>query len=245
MTPRRLHLSAGPGRTATEVQREVAAYRAFMRREHSDNPNFPLFQSDYLFVQLPGKPIFLGRVVHDCCMDDAISPDITFTVGEYAHIAQDRVSGLVGYFTKKPNVSYDPHDKRKGGVFVRHIKMTRDNVVGYNVQTWVDRALLAERAADELEPQVYSQNTHANTHAHSHPRLTQYSPLRIVCGWRGDRCRRCKRRGPSVLYRHVYRRHIARNMEWPKKPLQPRRRWRRRLIVTTMYHLPFQMGTRE
>lgn len=60
--------------------------------------------------------------------------------------------GFFGTFTKKLNAAYDPHDKRKGGKFIRHSHISRNEVVLCNVSTWVDRQLLAERAADELEP---------------------------------------------------------------------------------------------
>jgi hypothetical protein len=82
----------GPGRTGTEVERETAAYRAYIRREHGNGRHPPVFQGDYLFVQLQGKPIFLARVVHDCFMDDALSADISFTIGEYEHKPQERVT---------------------------------------------------------------------------------------------------------------------------------------------------------
>ena len=79
--------SVGPGRTNAEVQRETEAYRAYMRGQHTVGP-YPVFQSDYMFMQLPGKPIFLGRIVNDCFMDDAIDAEISFTIGEYTHIQQ-------------------------------------------------------------------------------------------------------------------------------------------------------------
>lgn len=143
----------GYGRTQTEVEREVRAYRAALRRSSVAAKNPPVFQGDYLFVQLPSKPVFLARVVHDCCLDDAISPSLTFTVCEYAHTPQQGMTGFFGTFTKKVNESWDPLDKRKGGKFVRIQNITRNDIVAYDVMTKVDRQLLAERAADELPPQ--------------------------------------------------------------------------------------------
>lgn len=102
----------GPGRTATEVQRETAGYRAYVRETHGDCANPPIFQGDYLFVQLPSKPIFLARVVNHCIIDDALASDISIAIGEYSHEPQSRVPGFFGTFSKKPNESYDPKDKR-------------------------------------------------------------------------------------------------------------------------------------
>ena len=143
----------GPGRSGTEVQREVHAYRQYLRRVNHKADVQPIFQSDYLFVQLPGTDVFLARVVHDCCIDDALSPSLTFTIGEYIHEPQNRVPGFFGTFTKKPNAAHNPLDKRTGGKFVRHANITRDLILVIGVQVWVDRKLLAERAADEAEPQ--------------------------------------------------------------------------------------------
>lgn len=69
------------------------------------------------------------------------------------HIPQAGVPGLLGTFTKKTNVAYNPHDTRSGPKFVRHTQITRSEVVMYDVRTWVDRELLAVRAAAELPPE--------------------------------------------------------------------------------------------
>ena len=143
----------GPGRTNAEVRRETIAYRSFIRRMSGGGATVvPVFQGDYVFVQLPSKPIFLSRIVNSCNIDDAISETIMFTIGEYSHDVQPGVAGFFGTFTKTLNTAYDPQDKRAGGKFIRHTNITRREVVVYNVQTWVDRKLLAERAADERGP---------------------------------------------------------------------------------------------
>jgi hypothetical protein len=118
----------GADRTPAEREREKEAYKVCVRRMTPRGRNFAVFQGDYLFVKLPSKPLFLARVVHDCCIDDAIAPEITFTIGAYEHIPQERVEGLLGTFTKKPNEAYNPHDKTLGGKFVRHANITRDEV---------------------------------------------------------------------------------------------------------------------
>lgn len=143
----------GFGRTSTEVQRETRAYRAAIRRQHLAVEFPAVFQGDYLFIQLPSKPIFLARVVHDCCIDDAISPSITFTIGEYVHTPQEGVPGFFGTFTKKENSAYDPNDRRMGGKFVRLQNITRHEVVLYDVATWTDREMIRDRAAQELPPE--------------------------------------------------------------------------------------------
>lgn len=89
----------GPGRTATEVQRETEGYRAYVRQRHGERANPPVFQGDYIFVQLPSKPIFLARVVGHCIIDDALANDISITIGEYSHEPQQRVPGFFGWFS--------------------------------------------------------------------------------------------------------------------------------------------------
>ncbi|KAL3933798.1 MAG: hypothetical protein SGPRY_000125 [Prymnesium sp.] len=144
----------GPGRTTAEVERELRGYQAWMRRNRDDArvECTPVFQGDYLIMTLPTSPLFLARVVHNCCIDDATNPELTFTAAEYLHTPQQHVTGLFGVFTKKKNTVYNPCDKRTGGKFVRHSNIPRDAILVYNVDTWVDRVLLAQIAADHSEP---------------------------------------------------------------------------------------------
>lgn len=73
----------GCGRSSTEVQRELQAYRAWQHRIAPPDCELPaVFMSDYLFVQLPFKPLMLMRVVHDCNIDEATSPHLSFTAGQ-------------------------------------------------------------------------------------------------------------------------------------------------------------------
>lgn len=144
----------GPGRTATEVQRELRGYQAWLRKTWDPSQgNFPVFQRDYLFIQLPSTPLFLARVTHDCCLDDATSPTLKFSVSEYVHVPQARVGGFFGTFTKKKNMAYNAKDKRTGGQYVKHSFITREHIVVYDVQTFVSRTMLAQNAADEKEPE--------------------------------------------------------------------------------------------
>lgn len=49
----------GMGRSSADVQRELAGHRGYIRRTAGTGLT-PIFQSDYLFVQLPSKPIILA-----------------------------------------------------------------------------------------------------------------------------------------------------------------------------------------
>lgn len=144
----------GFGRTSAEVHREMRAYRAALRRKHAADEYAPVFQGDYLFVQLPSKPVCLARVVHDCCIDDALSPTITFKVSEYTHTPQAGVTGFFGTFTKKVNEYHNPQDpKRTGPKFVRIQHISRHEIVVYDVQTWLDKELIRQMALDESPPE--------------------------------------------------------------------------------------------
>ena len=73
------------------------------------------------------------------------------------------MNGFVGTFTKRDNLNFNKHDKRTGGKYIRHTNMTRGEIVLYNVRTWVDRKLLAERAADKLPPQVHMPTSYSHS----------------------------------------------------------------------------------
>ena len=143
----------GPGRTETEVQRETHGYRQYVRRLNINGATPAVFQKDYVFVQLASCPVFLARVVGNAYIDESTNERISIKVGEYDHKPQPRVQGFFGTFTKKPNAAYNANDKRTGGKFVRHANITRDEIVLYDVKTYVDRELMAQNAADEAEPE--------------------------------------------------------------------------------------------
>lgn len=72
--------------------------------------------------------------------------------GEYTHTSERGFAGFLGAFSRTANAAYDEHDRRKGGMFVRHHELSRAEIIVYNVQTWIDRDLAAQRAADAAAP---------------------------------------------------------------------------------------------
>ena len=125
----------GHGRSAADVQEDLRKYQARVR--HADNLHTPIFQADYIFLRTSAGAVALHRVVHGACLHDATSLHITFTATEYIHAPQAGHAGFWGHFTPKPNLAYDPHDRAKGGMFVRHTQVQRAAVVVYNVITFV------------------------------------------------------------------------------------------------------------
>ena len=126
----------GPGRTAAEVAREVAEYRARIRDEDSSHP--PLFQADFVFAIPPGGSLGLHRVAHGACLYRSTAAEIAFTTVEYQHHSQEGFDGFWGTFTQQTNSRYDPKDRKTGGKFVRHQEMTRREVKLYDVRTFLD-----------------------------------------------------------------------------------------------------------
>eukprot|EP00965_Chrysotila_dentata_P164672 5436739-Pleurochrysis_carterae.AAC.1 len=51
----------GLGRSSADVQRELRAHQARVRRDAEDTPYPAVFQADYLFVQLPNRELELHR----------------------------------------------------------------------------------------------------------------------------------------------------------------------------------------
>ena len=128
-----------PGhRTRADVQNETAAYRQTMRQDDSSLP--PIFLSDYILVQLPGRPLALHQVCNGALLEQATAEKMTFTTVEYAHSPQQGVPGLWGTFSKLENTSYNPLDKKSGTKFVRHSAIGRSHVVVYDVQVFVNSA---------------------------------------------------------------------------------------------------------
>eukprot|EP00965_Chrysotila_dentata_P157677 5208466-Pleurochrysis_carterae.AAC.1 len=79
----------GPGRPAAQVQHELRFHQCRVR-DDAKNTNTPaVFQTDYLFLQLPGRSIELHRVVNALVIDDAIAPVLSFSTAEYVHIPQE------------------------------------------------------------------------------------------------------------------------------------------------------------
>ena len=128
--------TTGHGRTAATVRRELAEYQDRVRREPQCDLPPAVFNSRFLFVQLaPTLPIQLHRVSHGACITDARSADIKVTTTEYEHKPQPGVQGFFGTFTPKANPDYDPRDRRKGPMYLRHQDVDRSQIKVYDVQT--------------------------------------------------------------------------------------------------------------
>ena len=126
----------GHGRSAGEVSREAQAYREAARANATGVA--PTFQSDYILVQLPGSALALHQVCNGALLERATAKDQCFTTVEYVHNPQPGVSGFFGTFEKKLNPTFNAMDPKSGTKFVRHSGITRERIVVYNVQTWLD-----------------------------------------------------------------------------------------------------------
>mmetsp|Transcript_29047 Transcript_29047/g.66744 ORF Transcript_29047/g.66744 Transcript_29047/m.66744 type:complete len:400 (-) Transcript_29047:178-1377(-) len=111
-----------------------------VRREHTVGCT-PVFQSDYLFVQMPGMPLKLHQVCNGLFMQMASEEDISFTTVEYTHTPQQDVPGLWGTFTKTVNQHFDPQDSKSGTKFVRHNGVVREYIIVFDVKVWVDKSV--------------------------------------------------------------------------------------------------------
>ena len=123
----------GYGRTMHTVDVETAEYRQHVREGGSTGP-VPVFQSDFLFVQLQGVPLALHTVCNGALLEAAEEEDLTFTTAEYVHSPNPDTPGFWGTFSKKENSRYDPKDAKSGLKFTRHNGVERKSIVVYNVQ---------------------------------------------------------------------------------------------------------------
>ena len=121
----------GPGRTAAQIQAEVATYKARMRAMS----NVALFQADFLFVKY-NTEVLLCRVAHGACLFLALEEDIAITCLAYEHHAQPGHAGFWGTFTKKKNPAYNPADSKCGTQFVRLPNVSRDEILVYDVHVF-------------------------------------------------------------------------------------------------------------
>ena len=121
----------GHGRTAADVRRELLAWQAHMRKEYHNQ--HPVFQADYVFVQLPCQSLKLHRIASGLFMEDALKPDLHFQTSEYFQVCSP-VGGFWGEFTVARNKNHDPANKKSGGKFVRHNEVIRDHIRLYNVE---------------------------------------------------------------------------------------------------------------
>lgn len=69
---------------SAEVTRETVEYREHAR-QHATTGFTPVFQSDYLFVQIPGMPVMLHQVCNGLFLQMAAEEDISCTTVEYTH----------------------------------------------------------------------------------------------------------------------------------------------------------------
>ena len=119
------------------MRRELAEYQDRVRNDPQCDLPPAVFNATFLFVQLaPTLPIQLHCVSHNACITDARSgTDIKVTTTEYEHTPQPGVQGFFGTFTPKANPDYDPRDRRKGPMFLRHQDVDRSQIKVYDVQT--------------------------------------------------------------------------------------------------------------
>ena len=124
----------GPGHTEAERAAELKQYKAYMRGLQARKYE-ALFQADYVFLRLPSKPLSLHRVCSGLFIEDSIAPDITFQSLAYSLLpaTEQTASGFWGLFEAEDNQMYDPNDKRKGTIFVRHGEVDRSHILLYNV----------------------------------------------------------------------------------------------------------------
>lgn len=137
----------GHGRTVVVRDREMAEYRQELRAANAmaSNTTTPIFQADFLLVQLPGRPIALHTVSNGVMLHSATDPEVVFTTLEYDHTPQPGVPGLWGTFKKKENPAYNPKDVKSGAKYVRHYNVSRQWVVVCNVMVSQDTEAKALR----------------------------------------------------------------------------------------------------
>lgn len=134
----------GAHRSAATVRNELRAHQATLR-QHSAIP--AIFQADYLFVNVCGKGVRLGRVTRAPYGGSLDTKDVV-DVTEYEHTPQPGVAGFFGTFKPLHNAEYDAHT-RGSLAYVRHRDVKREDVVVFNVQVF-------GRAASDLRVSLES-----------------------------------------------------------------------------------------
>ncbi|KAL3920092.1 MAG: hypothetical protein SGPRY_005382, partial [Prymnesium sp.] len=126
--------------------REAAEYRAAIRQSALESGGIqPIFQADFLLVQLPGAPLALHTVCNATFLQSACDEEMSLTTVAYEHTPQLGVAGLWGTFKKIENAKYDAKDAKSGSKFVRHHNVTREHVVLPAVKVWLDKSAKALR----------------------------------------------------------------------------------------------------
>lgn len=91
-----------------------------------------MFLSDFIFFNVEGKGVHLGRVAH-APFGGAVQASDTVDVTEHQHMPQQGVSGFFGTFKPMENVHFNK--QVRGSLrFVRHRDVPRKDVVVFNVQ---------------------------------------------------------------------------------------------------------------
>ena len=134
----------GVDRTTADVQRETSVYRQ-QQRASATSAFEPIFQGDYVLVQLAGAALALQQVCNGVFLQQADEEHMCFTTVEYTHTPEVGVHGLWGSFHKTANINYDPKDPKSGAKFARHHSIGRDSITVYNVQVWVDTSFTPKR----------------------------------------------------------------------------------------------------
>lgn len=125
----------GPGRSSNTVRHEREAYQEHVRAQAGASGGMEaIFQADFIFVQLPNKPVQLHRVAHGLFIQDALEAELSFTTAEYTHIPQEDIPGLWGVFEPAENPTYDARDKKTGTKFARHQNVGREVILVYDVK---------------------------------------------------------------------------------------------------------------
>lgn len=146
----------GLNRTSATVRAELRRYNDSIRESAAIKP---LFLSDHIFFNVPGKGVQLGRIAH-APYGGALRESDTVDVTEYEHRPQAGVSGFFGTFLPLKNVNFNK--ETKGSLrFVRHRDVNRKNIVVFNVKMLGigDTARVALSSLRELEramPQIHT-----------------------------------------------------------------------------------------
>ena len=125
----------GRGRTAADVAYELNFHRTQVRTLDET----AIFQADFIFTNFDGS-VQLCRVANGLCIADALEKDIKFTAVELQHHPQEGFPGFYGHFTLKENPHFDPKDKKMGLKYVRHVHVTREQILVYDVDIFETEA---------------------------------------------------------------------------------------------------------
>ena len=117
------------GRSAGDREYEVAHYQQQLVQQSSK----AIFQAHFLFV-MGSTGVELQRVANGLCLADALAEDIVFSTSVLEHHPQVGLRGFWGHFNLKLNPHFDVQDKKSGNKYVRQLRVTRADILVYNVQ---------------------------------------------------------------------------------------------------------------